>query len=702
MAQSGYTPISLYYSTTASAAPTSGNLVAGELALNNNDGKLFYKDSSGVVQVLASKGTGTIGGSTTQVQYNNAGAFAGSANMTFDGTSLSLTNQLNLTNASNYNLYASGAGNNYMAGSVGVGAVPIAGTNIYAAKNLTGATNSFNIYSLPTAQSDVTVLSSSYFSFPATQATAFTLASVRHYDLAGVSVGAGSTVTTQVGYYSRALTSATNNYAFQGVVAAATGAYNLYMNGSANNYLGGSLGIGATALTGFNLRVSKTLTGATSSFAIRYDGTIQSDVTSVAYLYSSQLNTQAAAFTLGTVQHYAALQGTIGATSAVTTQVGFNVDSGLTGATNNYGFNGNIAAATGAYNLYMAGTANNYLAGALGIGATTTTGYSLAITKNITGATVAYGAYSNGIVQSDVTSLGGGFTSALGTQATTFTVTSLRQFYAAQGTFGSGSTVSNNYGFFVDANLTGATNNYGFFGNIAAATGRYNLYMSGTADNYLAGALGIGSTSLTGVNFRVDKALTGSTNSLSVASLTTIQSDVTSSAVIFDSKPSTQAAAFTLTSLFHFAAEFATVGATSAITTQYGFIAQSSLTGATNNYGFYGGIAAATGRYNLYMAGTAANYFGGDMQFNKTVTAAGTTGAQTISKNAGTVNFAAAATSLVVTNTLVTTSSIIICTVGTNDTTMKSALAVAAAGSFTIYANAAATAETRVNFIVIN
>ena len=102
------------------------------------------------------------------------------------------------------------------------------------------------------------------------------------------------------------------------------------------------------------------------------------------------------------------------------------------------------------------------------------------------------------------------------------------------------------------------------------------------------------------------------------------------------------------------------------------------------------------------MGGTAANYFAGDMQFNKTVTAAGTTGAQTISKNAGTVNFAAAATSLVVTNTLVTTSSIIICTVGTNDTTMKSALAVAAAGSFTIYGNAAATAETRVNFIVIN
>jgi urease beta subunit len=55
MAATNYTPISLYYSATASATPTAGNLVAGELALNTNDGKLFYKDSSGVVQTLASK-----------------------------------------------------------------------------------------------------------------------------------------------------------------------------------------------------------------------------------------------------------------------------------------------------------------------------------------------------------------------------------------------------------------------------------------------------------------------------------------------------------------------------------------------------------------------------------------------------------------------------------------------------------------------
>jgi hypothetical protein len=54
MAQAGYTPISLYYSTTASASPSAGNLVAGELALNTLDEKLYFKNSTGSVKLLAS------------------------------------------------------------------------------------------------------------------------------------------------------------------------------------------------------------------------------------------------------------------------------------------------------------------------------------------------------------------------------------------------------------------------------------------------------------------------------------------------------------------------------------------------------------------------------------------------------------------------------------------------------------------------
>jgi len=55
MAATGFTPLSLYYSVTTTNAPTSGNLVNGELAINITDGKLFYKDNSGVVQIVATK-----------------------------------------------------------------------------------------------------------------------------------------------------------------------------------------------------------------------------------------------------------------------------------------------------------------------------------------------------------------------------------------------------------------------------------------------------------------------------------------------------------------------------------------------------------------------------------------------------------------------------------------------------------------------
>lgn len=55
MAQAGYTPIQLYYSTTVAATPSAGNLAAGELAINITDGKLFYEDNLGAVQVIAAK-----------------------------------------------------------------------------------------------------------------------------------------------------------------------------------------------------------------------------------------------------------------------------------------------------------------------------------------------------------------------------------------------------------------------------------------------------------------------------------------------------------------------------------------------------------------------------------------------------------------------------------------------------------------------
>ena len=56
MAQTNYTPIQLYFSTTAAAVPIAGNLANGELAINITDGKLYYKNNAGVVTLFGSTG----------------------------------------------------------------------------------------------------------------------------------------------------------------------------------------------------------------------------------------------------------------------------------------------------------------------------------------------------------------------------------------------------------------------------------------------------------------------------------------------------------------------------------------------------------------------------------------------------------------------------------------------------------------------
>ena len=126
MSQTGFTPISLYYSATATNTPTAGNLVAGELAINTADGKLFYKDSAGVVQVIGTKG-GVGSSTTTQVLYNSSGLVVGSANMTFNGTALTLANDASISGLT----VGLGAGSTSASTVLGVGALSGSNTGNY-------------------------------------------------------------------------------------------------------------------------------------------------------------------------------------------------------------------------------------------------------------------------------------------------------------------------------------------------------------------------------------------------------------------------------------------------------------------------------------------------------------------------------------------------------------------------------------------
>jgi len=149
MSASGYTPISLYYSTTAASVPVNTNLANGELAINVTDGKLFYKDNSNAVQVIAWKTTPTTAGGTGLTTYTTGDLLYASATNTLSKLAVG-TNGYVLTLSGGLPTWAASTGGvtSFSAGTTGftpstssTGAITLAGTLI-AANGGTGLTSS--------------------------------------------------------------------------------------------------------------------------------------------------------------------------------------------------------------------------------------------------------------------------------------------------------------------------------------------------------------------------------------------------------------------------------------------------------------------------------------------------------------------------------------------------------------------------------
>jgi hypothetical protein len=97
MAQAGFTPIQLYYSSTATNTPTAGNLIAGELALNTADMKLYAKNNAGVVTLLASSASSSATVSSVAVSGGTTGLTTSGGPITTSGT-ITLAGTLNVAN----------------------------------------------------------------------------------------------------------------------------------------------------------------------------------------------------------------------------------------------------------------------------------------------------------------------------------------------------------------------------------------------------------------------------------------------------------------------------------------------------------------------------------------------------------------------------------------------------------------------------
>lgn len=193
-----------------------------------------------------------------------------------------------------------------------------------------------------------------------------------------------------------------------------------------NSRFSGSVGVGANPTASFVMRLGRPLTGSTYVRNCYAGGEVQPDVTSGGTSVETNLQLADGVVMSGNWQHFSAQQGSFG-TGTLAVQYGFHAANTLTGATNNYGFYSNLAAATGRWNFYAAGTAANYFGGDVQVGAagnltvigSGTLGYATGAGGSVTQAT----SRTTGVTLNKAAGAITLFTAAGSTAATTFTVT---------------------------------------------------------------------------------------------------------------------------------------------------------------------------------------------------------------------------------------------------------------------------------------
>ena len=143
MAQTGFTPIQLYSTSTAAAAPVAGNLtnstLGSELAINITDGKLFYKDNANAVQVIGWKTVPTTAGGTGLTTYTAGDLSYYASGTTFTKLTIGTTGQIltSTGSAPQWTTLSGVAVTTFSAGTTGFtpnsatsGAITLAGTLI--------------------------------------------------------------------------------------------------------------------------------------------------------------------------------------------------------------------------------------------------------------------------------------------------------------------------------------------------------------------------------------------------------------------------------------------------------------------------------------------------------------------------------------------------------------------------------------------
>ena len=165
MAATGFTPIQLYRTTTASAVPVNTNLADGELAINLTDERLYFKNAAGTVKLLAANITPVANGGTGVTTSTGTGSVVLSNSPTLVTPALGTPTSGTLTNATGLPIVAGTTGTLSVArGGTGATTAPAALANLSGftttatAAGTTTLTSTSSSYQLFTGTNTQTVL----------------------------------------------------------------------------------------------------------------------------------------------------------------------------------------------------------------------------------------------------------------------------------------------------------------------------------------------------------------------------------------------------------------------------------------------------------------------------------------------------------------------------------------------------------------
>jgi hypothetical protein len=471
----------------------------------------------------------------------------------------------------------------FMNGGIALGSTGNTYQSIRLIRDISGNVNSCGVGQFGVYKSDVTSSATNFYSQTKTEATTFVLNSFRHFFAEQYSIGAGSSITNQMGFFaSSSLIGAVNNYAFFADIPSGTNRWNFYAGGTARNYFAGKLHIGHNAdfssaifqVTGKSSFSDNVVIGSNTEFLNTYklqvlgDGYFKGskvvigdagytnkslifrDESSVGSGIGFSTVTDGLVLSAGSLKKIVFSAGFKAFPSDVLnniSDIGMAIVQNKVGIANlnplyelditgslaysvllrpngNAGTNGQFLKTTGTSNSWASLTAgdltdftsavntliaqgqvasnywtkdvnnNLYFNGSIGIGTSSVSNYNIKATRVIGGAVNSYGISIEGKISSDVTGSAVYYTTGVGTNAGTFNVSNLLHYATYQSSIGAGSSVNSQIAFFVSGGLIGATNNYGFYGDINSGTNRWNLYMNGTASNFMRGKLLLGST----------------------------------------------------------------------------------------------------------------------------------------------------------------------------------------------------------------